>query len=59
MVLRIEYFDFVHALAVLFILGIGADAVFVVFDAWTQSEELFADEFNRYKYTVQRSTQVS
>lgn len=59
LVLRIEYFDFVHALAILFILGIGADAVFVVFDAWKQSQLVFEDDFKRYKYTVERSTKVT
>ena len=58
MFLGIEYFDFVHALAVLFILGIGADAVFVVFDAWKQSILVYSDDFKRYKYTVERSTKV-
>ena len=36
-IFRIFYFDFIHILAVFLLLGIGADDVFVVFDAWKQS----------------------
>ena len=56
-VLRIEYFDFIHILAVFLILGIGADDVFVVFDAWTQSKIHHKTEIERLKFTVNRSAQ--
>lgn len=51
----ILYFDFIHILAVFLVLGIGADDVFVVFDAWKQSDYL-PDEFERFKYCWTRST---
>lgn len=54
-VLRIEYFDFIHILVVFLILGIGADDVFVVFDAWGQSKIHHTKEEERLKYTVHRS----
>lgn len=58
LVFQIEYFDFIHILAVFLILGIGADDVFVVFDAWNQSKLHHKTEYRRFKYTVDRATQV-
>lgn len=57
LVFQIEYFDFIHILAVFLILGIGADDVFVVFDAWNQSKLHHKTEYQRFKYTVDRATQ--
>lgn len=56
-VFRIEYFDFIHILAVFIILGIGADDVFVVYDAWLQSKIHHKTEVERLRFTVNRSAQ--
>mmetsp|Transcript_7225 Transcript_7225/g.8275 ORF Transcript_7225/g.8275 Transcript_7225/m.8275 type:complete len:915 (+) Transcript_7225:228-2972(+) len=55
LILNILFFDFIHLLVVFLILGIGADGVFVVVDAWKQSKEFEKDEFNRLAYTYNRS----
>lgn len=57
-IIRIEYFDFLQILLIYVILGIGADDVFVVFDCWHQSEVHSSDDFERFRYTIRRSSQV-
>lgn len=37
-VLKIQYFSTLHNLVIFIILGISADNVFVIFDAWKQSD---------------------
>lgn len=58
-IIRIEYFDFIHILAVFLILGIGADDVFVVWDAWAQSKLHHTDRLVRFETTLSRSAEVS
>eukprot|EP00924_Labyrinthula_sp_SR-Ha-C_P002561 snap_masked-scaffold_83-processed-gene-0.18-mRNA-1 protein AED:1.00 eAED:1.00 QI:0/-1/0/0/-1/1/1/0/977 len=41
-ILQILYFDFLQILAIFLIIGIGADANFVILDAWKQSREIFS-----------------
>lgn len=55
MVFQILFFDFIHILVVFIILGIGADGVFVMIDAWKQSRLLFTDEFERLTYAYNRA----
>eukprot|EP00924_Labyrinthula_sp_SR-Ha-C_P000621 snap_masked-scaffold_27-processed-gene-4.40-mRNA-1 protein AED:1.00 eAED:1.00 QI:0/-1/0/0/-1/1/1/0/991 len=43
-IIQIGYFDFLQILAIFLIIGIGADANFVLLDAWTQSREIFSKQ---------------
>eukprot|EP00924_Labyrinthula_sp_SR-Ha-C_P000622 augustus_masked-scaffold_27-processed-gene-4.70-mRNA-1 protein AED:1.00 eAED:1.00 QI:0/-1/0/0/-1/1/1/0/984 len=43
-IIQIAYFNVLQILAIFLIIGIGADANFVLLDAWTQSREIFSKQ---------------
>jgi predicted RND superfamily exporter protein len=57
-VFQIEYFASLHALVIFVVLGISADNVFVLFDAWQQSRAIEEYEGNlrrRIAFTFKRA----
>eukprot|EP00924_Labyrinthula_sp_SR-Ha-C_P011127 snap_masked-scaffold_51-processed-gene-1.53-mRNA-1 protein AED:1.00 eAED:1.00 QI:0/0/0/0/1/1/3/0/945 len=63
-ILQIQYFDFLQILTIFLIIGINADANFVVLDAWKETKETFSDidvdpkvlELRRFIYMHERAT---
>ena len=59
---QVEYYDSLNTLVLFIMLGIGADNVFVFFDALRQAEMLrehCADLRTRMLYTMQRSIKAT
>jgi protein dispatched 1 len=58
LIFQIKYYAALHNLVIFIVLGVGADDVFVLYDAWTQSlkyEEFKTNTVKRLAYTLRRS----
>jgi len=57
-VLNIQYFGIMNWMIVFVILGIGADDMFVMTDAWVQSTHLYKSDLERMSYTFNRAAKA-